>query len=364
MKKSFLFPLFGLLLILVGACSKEAPRIRPELRDITESVYASVTIQPDSMYQVHSAVTGLLARNLVEEGDSVSPGTILMEITNNAPRLNSENARLQMELAMANYQGTATPLNDLKARLRTAELTYRDDSVNLERQERLWSQNIGSQATYESRKLAFERSRNTLAQLRSEYRRLENELRTKMVQARNAYASSKADADEFTIESGINGKVYALYLEPGELVLPNQPMAMLGSPDTFVAEMLVDEMDIVKLQIGQGVLLSLDAYQERLFKATVSKIYPQKDSRNQTFKVEARFEDPPATLYPGLSGEANIIIDRREDVLTIPRNYLAAPDSVRTPDGLQKVVLGLQTLDMVEIRSGIDEKTELIKPEP
>ena len=187
--------------------------------------------------------------------------------------------------------------------------------------------------------------------------------RTQLEQARNTYQASSSDAEEFRIRSTIYGKVYALYKEPGEAVLPNEPLAMLGSAETFLAEMLVDEVDIVRLKTGQQVLITLDAYADRLFEAKVSKIYPEKDTRNQTFLVEARFANPPEVLYPGLSGEANIVIATRQDALTIPRSYLVGTDSVRTTAGMVKVETGLITLDRVEIRSGLQPGTRLLKPE-
>jgi multidrug resistance efflux pump len=350
------------LFFLLLACQGDPETIRPEIRDITASVYASVTVQPDSMYQVHAAVSGILEKNAVKEGDLVEPGTLLMHITDRTPRLSSENARLQMELATDNYQGPHSQLRDLETRIRTATLTFRDDSLNYRRQEKLWAQNIGSKAALENRKLTYERSRNQLEGLRSEYERLEDELRTRMVQARNTFRSSVVNTEDYAVRSTIHGRVYALQKEPGELVVPGEPLALLGSPDIFVVELLVDEVDVVSLKVGQKALVSLDAFPDTLFETRVSKIYPRKDERNQTFTVESRFEAPPDVLYPGMSGEANIIIARKEGALTIPRAYLAGKDSVRTREGYRAVKTGLETLDRVEILSGLEAGTELLKP--
>jgi multidrug efflux pump subunit AcrA (membrane-fusion protein) len=333
------------------------------VQDITASVYASATVQPDSLYRVHAAVSGILDRNRVEEGDLVAPGAPLLHIIDQSPRLSAENARLQMELARQNYEGTASPLKDLEAQIRTAELTFRDDSVNFSRQEKLWSQNIGSLATYEQRKLAYERSRNQLKKLKGEYRRLKEELRTQMIQARNTYESSLVKTEDYTVRSTIHGKVYALYKEPGELVVPNEPLALLGSPDTFVVELLVDEVDVISISPGQQAFVTLDAYPDDVFITRVSKIYPQKDTRSQTFRVEARFDAPPEIRYPGMSGEANIVIARKKGALTIPKSYLIGSDSVRTAAGMRKITTGLQTLDRVEVLSGLEAGAELLRPE-
>ncbi|MFM1877908.1 MAG: hypothetical protein RLZZ241_774 [Bacteroidota bacterium] len=359
------FPILkvNLLALLLTACGEKEQFITPDRQTIVESVYASATVQPEGMYRAFAAVTGILEANLVEEGDLVRPGTTLIKVSNHAPELNSQNAKLQMNLAESSYLGTNSSLKDLANQIKIAELTYRDDSLNLERQQKLWNQKIGSLATYENRKLSFERSKNILAQLKSEYNRLEIELRTKMAQARNTYAASKANTEDFYVKSTLNGKVYALFKEPGEVVMPNEPLAMLGSPDTFLIELLVDEVDVVRIALEQHVLISLDAYGNQVFEAKISKIYPQKDQRSQTFRVEAQFREAPKTLYPGLSGEANIIIDQRENALTIPRSYLIGKDSVRTIKGLKKIETGLRTLDRIEVRSGLNPYDKLILPE-
>ena len=75
--------------------------------------------------------------------------------------------------------------------------------------------------------------------------------------------------------------------------------------------MLVDEVDIVGVKKDKEIILSLDAYPDTLFAGIVHKIYPAKNIRTQTFLVEGHFIQQPATLYPGLSGEANIIVQQK-----------------------------------------------------
>ena len=198
--------------------------------------------------------------------------------------------------------------------------------------------------------------------LKSNYARTKNELQTQVQQARNNYESSQINTKDFTVTSKINGKVYALLKEPGEIVSTMEPLAAVGSSSVFVIEMLVDEVDIVKLVTGQKALITLDAYPLEVFSASVNKIYPRKDERSQTFMVEAFFNEPPKTLYPGLAGEGNIIIAEKESTLTIPKAYLFEENKVQTSDGVVEVTIGLQNLDRVEILEGINENTELLKP--
>lgn len=352
-----------ILFFTLFSCKKDDEKILPTKTDITESVYSSVTIQPDSLYQVYAAVSGILDKNLVEEGDLVKKGDPLLQIINNSPKLNTENAKLSLQLARRNYEGNAAVLRSIQDEIDAAKLKLTNDSINYFRQKNLWEQKIGSRAEFEARKLAYELSSNSLKLLKIKYNRTENELETQLRQAENNYRASLINTEDFTVNSAIDGKVYSLLKNQGEIVTNREPLASVGSETKFIIEMLADEVDIVKIEIGQPVLLTLDAYDDKVFQAKVSKIYPKKDERNQTFTVEALFENGPKVLYPGLSGEANIIVGQKKQVLAIPRNYVTEDNKVKTEDGMVEITPGLQNLDSVEILSGINAETWIYKPE-
>ncbi|MEX0289011.1 MAG: efflux RND transporter periplasmic adaptor subunit [Flavobacteriaceae bacterium] len=351
-----------ILVLYLLSCDEGQEKTFPKKMQLTESVYASATVQPDSLYEVHSAVAGILDRNLVEEGDLVKNGTPLLQIINTTPKLNTENARLALELAQKNYKGSSAILYTLEEEIRSAELSFQNDSINYFRQKRLWEQQIGSKVSFESKKLAYELARNNLALLKTRFNQTKNELETQLFQTQNNYRTAQINTKDFTVSSKINGRVYALFKEAGEIVTTMEPLALVGSRSVFLIEMLVDEVDIVKLALDQKVLITLDAYNSEVFSARVSKIYPRKDERSQTFKVEATFENAPGTLYPGLAGEGNIVIAKKENILTIPKEYLIEGNKVQTKDGMASVTIGLQNLDRVEILEGINENTEILKP--
>jgi len=355
--------IFSILLLLCSSCSQNKEKIRPQKRNLSESVYASVVIQPDSIYKVYAAVAGILDKNLVEEGDHVSRGDALIQIVNNTPKLNNRNAKLSLDLAKENYKGNAAVLSGIEEEIAAANLKFKNDSINYDRQKNLWNQKIGSKVEFDTRKLNYELSQNNLVLLNSKYNRTKNELQTAVKQAQNNYQTSLINTKDFTVTSRINGKVYALYKNHGEIINAMEPLASVGSATVFIIEMLVDEVDIVSVAIDQEVLVTLDAYNGKVFRGNVTKILPKKDERNQTFKVEALFDLAPQVLYPGLSGEANIIIAKKDSVLTIPKEYLMDENMVKTKVGLTKVTTGLENLEYVEILSGIHDQTFIYKPE-
>jgi HlyD family secretion protein len=352
-----------IILFLFKSCAKKEEKILPVLTSITESVYASATIQPDSLYSAFASVNGIVEKILVEEGDLVNKGTPIMQIINSNPKLVSENARLAYNLALKNYSGNADILSNIEKEIDAAQLTYKNDSVRFYRQKHLWDLKIGSKAEYDARELAYQLSGNNLLMLKNKYERTKNELSVQLDQAKNNYQNTLNTTEDFTVKSEINGKVYSLFKEKGEIVTTAAPVAAIGNAKDFVIELLIDEVDIVKIALEQDVYVSLDSYQNQIFKATISKIYPKKDERNQTFLVEAIFKDPPVKLFAGLAGEANIVVKRKENALTIPKDYLIEGNTVNTEKGLVRVEVGLQNMDTVEILSGISSSTWIYKPE-
>ena len=349
--------------LIIFSCSKEQDKILPTETTLTEAVYSSVTIQPDSLYQAYAIVAGILDANLVDEGALVLKGETIMQIINNTPKLNSQNAKFALDLAKENYNGSAAILSSIEEEIAAAKLKYKNDSINYFRQKNLWDNNIGSKAEFDARKLNYDLASNNLKLLSSKYNRTKNELLTTVKQAQNNYQTSLITTKDFAVNSKINGKVYALYKEPGEIVTTMEPLAAIGSATNFIIEMLVDEVDIVQISEEQDVLINLDAYADKVFKGKVSKIYPQKDQRNQTFKVEAIFENPPEVLYPGLSGEANIVIATKNKVLSIPKSYIIDGNKVKTDDGLVTITTGLQNMELIEVLTGIAKDTYIYNPE-
>lgn len=355
--------LFIIGYLLLFSCQSEAERIQAKRTTITESVYSSAILQPDSLYNAFAVVNGILDQNLVEEGDVVVVGTAIAQIINSNPKLTLENARLAYQQAQQNYSGKAAILRSIQDEIDASRLRLFNDSINYFRQQRLWDSKIGSKAEYDAKKLTFELSTNSLDLLLKKYERTQIELKILMEQAKNNLSTAFLNTKDFTINSKINGKVYALYKEPGEIISPMEPIASLGSAKNYVVKLLVDEVDIVRVKLNQIVLLNLDAYKDKIFEARISKIYPKKDERNQTFLIEALFTERPETLYPGLSGEANIVIATKTNVLTIPRDYLIDGNKLNTESGIVEVQLGIGNMEMVEVLSGITPDTWIIKNE-
>ncbi len=355
--------LYLFLIILFSACNNAVESTKPKLTQMTESVYASVTIQPDNFYTPYAARPGIIQKIYVEEGDAVSNGQLLMKVTASNQQILTDNAALSVEKARENYLGKTTLLDNISNDITLVRKQIELDSLNFERQKRLWENSIGSKSQLENLKLKFDLAKGQLDALKKRYKQTELDLKNAYERSKNLLAKEQTTGKDYAIYSKIDGKVYTIFKEEGELIGTQEPFAQLASQDSFTIEMDIDEVDIVRIKTGDRVLVNLDAYEEQIFEARITKIFPLKDDRTQTFKVECAFVKAPSVLYAGLSGEANIVIAEKENVLTIPATYLTEGNQVITKEGTVEVKVGLKSFEVVEILSGIDTSTVIQKPQ-
>jgi multidrug efflux pump subunit AcrA (membrane-fusion protein) len=216
---------------------------------------------------------------------------------------------------------------------------------------------------FEQRELAKNQSKSAWLSAKSKLEVLKTQLTNDSQRANVGYQIATEQTSDYAVRSLVNGKVFSTSKERGELVGPQTPLAVIGSSNSFVIELQIDENDITKIQIGQVVILSLDSYGEEVFEARVSRIYPLMDQRSRTFKAEALFVNMQSQLYPNMTVEANVVIREKQDALLIPREFLLQDRFVISENGdTLEVQTGLMDFRRVEIIGGIDTSTVLIAP--
>lgn len=346
--------------ILFAACKKQPEKAKPTLERITESVYASGIIKSKNQYQVFSTVGGLIQTILVKEGDLVKKGDPLFVLQSETSKLNAENAQLSADFA--NINAKSEQLNELKGVIETTKSKMLSDSLLLLRQRGLWAQQIGSKVELEQRELAFTSAVNNYEAAVLRYKTLQKQLKFTDAQSKKLLSISKNMAQDYTIRSQTDGRVYNITKEVGEIVNAQSPVAIIGDAEQFVTELQIDENDIARIKNEQRVLLTLDSYKGQVFEAKISKIDPIMNERSRTFTVVAEFTKKPPVLYPNLSTEANIVILTKEKALTIPRSFLIQDSLVMLENKqTRKVETGLKDYLKVEILSGLSTDETILK---
>jgi len=348
-------------LILFYSCNKKQEKIKPEIKSITESVYASGIIKSKDQYQVYSSVNGIIEKVFVSEGDIVKKGDSLIAISNEIQSIQEENSKLT-----AKYSSNALNLgkiHDAELQIELSESKMKIDSSLYFRLLRLWNQKIGSKNELDKSELIYKNSKIAYKSALIKLNDLKNQIQYAENQSNNNVRIANKNKNDFIIRSEVDGVVYSLNKKKGELVGLQNPIAIIGSSNDFILEMQIDEYDILKIKNDLQVLVSLDSYKGIVYEARVTKINPLMNERSKTFMVEAEFVNQPETLYPNITFEANVVLKKKDNALLIPRNYVLNDSFVLNSDGNKMPIkIGLKDYLNVEVIQGLNKDIELLMP--
>jgi multidrug efflux pump subunit AcrA (membrane-fusion protein) len=351
--------------IIVSGC-KENPSVHPVRKNIVETVYASGTIIPTNEYTVYSLANGTIVEKKATEGDSVSKGSVLYLVRNDAVKARAEAAEQAYQTSVGNLGANSPIIADLKLTMQNAEAKFHNDSLEYIRAKSLLESNAIAKSQFDQISNAYTISRNQRQSAEERYHSALRDLKLAASNSKSQLATARNDLDNYSIASDASGFVFQTLKEEGEAVRVGEPVALLGEKDRRTIKLAVDQQDIDKIRNGQKVLLKTDITGSKIYEAKVVKVYWVMNPADQTFRVDAEFTGEAPTGFVHGSVEANIVIQKKENALIIPRTYLLGGDSVLThfsgKDVRVAVKPGILTLDDAEIDSGIDEKTEIVLP--
>jgi HlyD family secretion protein len=350
----------GLFFILTS-CKKNVEQTKVQLKDVSEAVYASGIVKSKNQYQVFSKVNGTIEKLYVVDGDYIKKDGLIMKIMNQTSELNTQNAALDVE--NTNFNANIDKLADLNINIDLAHRKLQNDSLLWVRQANLWNQQIGTKVEYEQKELTYNSSKKTYQSAILKYRELKRLINYQSAKSKQNLAISKNIESDYYLKSETEGKIYNLSKEEGEMVNTASPIALIGDAEAFGLELLVDEDDVVSVKEGQKILVTMDSYKGEVFEAKVTKIEPLMNEKTRTFTIKAAFLKQPKLLYPNLNVEANIILQSKQKVMTIPRNYLVDGSYVMNEKNEKiKVTTGLKDYEVVEILSGLKVDEIILKP--
>ncbi|CCH52499.1 efflux transporter, RND family, MFP subunit [Fibrisoma limi BUZ 3] len=352
---------------VVVTCNRNDEGVSPTYRDLTEAVYASGNVYPRNEYTVTADANGILEQRLINEGDSIQRNQLLFVLESNTEDARRAAAATALRQSQANLQANSPVLAELEAQVRNARVRLANDSLNYARFQDLYRQNATSRAELERAELNYTLSRNNLRAQLNTLARTRDQLRLDVANNRSQLVST-IEADRSTrVRSLVEGKVYEVYKEPGEVVRPGDQLALVGSGRQLYAQLAVDESDFGKIRVGQSVVIKTDVYADKVFNARVTKVYPKLNRTDQSFRVDAEFTGAKPDAYYGLTVEANIIVSQKQRVLTIPKSYVFGNDSVWIDQNGKKqkirIVKGAENFDLVEVKGGLTEKSVVLSAE-
>jgi len=179
--------------------------------------------------------------------------------------------------------------------------------------------------------------------------------------------------DDYTIKAPITGTVIDKQKKVGDSLDNTKganTLAVIYDLSSLKFDMEVDELDIAKIEVGQEVIIIADAVVGKEYKGYVEKINVKGTSSNgvTVYPVTVRIKDFDDKLMPGMNIDADIVIEKADNVLVIPSECLNRGNTVfvkgnkedekdTAPEGYKTVSVETGVTDGVNIQivSGLSE---------
>ena len=285
------------------------------MRDnLVSKVSANGYVQAVRKADLSANVMGEVTRLAVKEGDAVKEGQFLLEI-------DPSRSKAAVEGLDAARQAAAADLESAKSRLEQARSDYRRALTNKDA-------GILSEADLET-------IRTALATAESAAQAATN----RVGQAAAGLQEARVAHSKTVIKSPMDGIVTARRIEEGETAVigiqnsPGTVLLTISDMSKVETEMEVDEAAIPEVKLGQTAQIRIDAYPNKTFQGIVTEVGGSPMLRISAqeaikFKVKIQIQDPPVTIKPGLSAQADIYTGSSDNALTIPFQALVVRDIV------------------------------------
>lgn len=327
---------------------KNVAEVTPVFRgNAAAAVYGSVTVEPTSIVIVRPQMPGTLSNFKLEKGDIVKKDQVLAEIDDPdvANKLSSAQITLRREEKLLEVGPNSLSARDQRKEL-VAQLKVLMEQDNIPRAE--YEKNLAEYKTLESK-------------VTTEQLDLEGNVEKARTELRLAQNADK----KRLVKAPMDGVVLDVFSEIGEVANPRSNLFTVGS-HTMQCRVGVNEEDVGDLKEGLECDVQLYSYPSKTFKGKIKRIIPL--AVNQEYNVIVELKKPPEGLMPGMTGEANIGLAGRDDVLVIPTR--AVRGSMRSPfvrvvnkNGVvenKKIKIGYRSVELCEITKGLEEGEQVI----
>ncbi|MDD4885822.1 MAG: efflux RND transporter periplasmic adaptor subunit [Thiomonas sp.] len=350
--------LLALAIVVAALWWRSRPPVVPgykiETRNLVQNVVATGYVITPSRVQVASEITGTVVKRLVDRGEHVKAGQVLLELRADQTSAQLDQARAALrQLVEQSRPQAAAALAQANVQLEQAE---RD----LKRAQGVFDAGGGSAQQLEQAQTALRNARQQRDSAQAAFAAVAPGGAQQRVLEAALNAASAVNARN-VVRAGVSGVVLARNVEVGDTVTPGQSLFTLAMDGATEILLPVNEQSIGNLQVGQQARCVADAYPDRSFAAQVSFLAPQVDRAAGTLEVRLRVPSPPAWLKQDMTVSADIVTAQRRNALVAPNDALRGLDGDQATvlvlrDGraqAQQVKLGLQGLTLTQVVSGL-----------
>jgi len=306
---------------------------RAKIGEIISKVFAPGEITAEKEVKICSDIIGKVTKVYIKEGQDVEKEAPLFIIDPSRFEAEVEQKKATLSLVQANFK---------KAR------RY------FEKEKKLFEKGLVSKEEFENSEIELEIAKAGLEEAKSMLK----------------YASSNLNKTNIT--SPISGKVIDLNIEEGEIVItgtmnnPGTVLAKVVDTENMIADVRVNEADIVNLRLNQPAKVFISAFPKRIFNGEVietgGKILSLEEKKE--FRVKIRIDNPPQGLRPGISCDVEIETAKIDSAIIIPIQALVKGENVFVArENIAKripVQTGISDGMNIEIKDGVKIGDEVI----
>jgi HlyD family secretion protein len=327
------------------------------------------TLVPEETLFIPAISDGRVEKRLVQQGDRVKPDTILFVLSNPELENSMVDAEYQLKTAEATYTDTQMTLEkqglDQQATAATVNADFKQAQLQSDRdkelakeglipdlQEKLSSvkaDELAQRSKLEQERLSFSKQQ-VQAQLAAQ--------RAKIDQLRAMFELKKRQVEALKIRAGIDGIITELLVQYGQRVPAGTPLAKATQPWRLKAELKIAETQAKDILIGQNAEIDT---RNGIIPGKVSRIDPAVINGTRTVDVRLIGPLPPGAV-PDLSVDGTIEIENLKDVVYMGRPVFGQPNSTIQifkidPDGKGAsrvpVKLGRTSVNTIEVLDGL-----------
>ena len=196
-----------------------------------------------------------------------------------------------------------------------------------------------------------------------------------LANAQTTVATAQTNLDSATIKASVTGVVSAINAQVGENVTTNGTAGfiVLANTGSLVLHGTIGEADVVKLKLNQVATVTVDAVGTAKMTGKVTSLDPVATiaSGVPVYGIDVTIDVPNASVRPGMSGTANVIIASSPNALVVPnlavktaagRRYLTVMKDGTATD--TDVTFGIANDTVTEVLTGVQEGDVVVLPQP
>lgn len=299
----FIFLFLGTIAFLYNK-SQDKPVIydtkSPEITDIVKKTVATGSVIPRKEIKIKpQGVSGIVETLFVEAGQMLKKGDKI--------------AKIKIIPDMIN-------LNSAESRVERAQINFEDAQINYNRDKALYEKNVISESDFQKPQLAF---RSASEELKS--------AKDNLQLIKEGVTSKSGSVTNTIIRSTIEGMILDIPVKEGYSVIQSNTfnegttVAIVADMGEMIFQGKVDETEVGKIKQGMNLLLTIGAIEDFKFNAHLEYISPKGVEENGAiqFEIKASVElSKEHFIRSGYSANAEIVLDKREQVLTVNESLL------------------------------------------